>query len=430
MTHALLILALLFGLAAPAPAADAPARAELPPFIPPRPKDYAKVEVYLLTVGRGAQIHSLFGHTFLRVVDTDINLDMNFNWGIFDYADPLFLWKFYVGDLTYRMEVSDFAGLVNHYRNVEKRRVSQEHVNLTTKQKEKLYDRLIWNAQPENVKYEYSQVYNNCATKPRDYLDEAVGGGIKRFYASRFGRDGFRTFIRDGAKQFFWADVGLDMILNSHYDRVVTQWEEMFLPARLRQHLSEIPAFDDAGLPIRDRNLLEASEVIIDLPEPPAATDPYFKLALVFLLPLGLVSGAAFGRYPTRRVTRSVGLITVVYGLWSSVWGMALVFNWLVSRYPEVKHNAHLFAMWPIDWIFVAFGAKLLFSGTWPASSTFLSRACGLLSRLHVAGILLLVALAAVGIVQQNVTPVIASTGAAGLMLYMLLARRIAAREG
>ena len=37
---------------------------------------------------------------------------MNFNWGIFDFRDPTFAWKFYLGDLDYMMVITDYWSLV------------------------------------------------------------------------------------------------------------------------------------------------------------------------------------------------------------------------------------------------------------------------------------------------------------------------------
>ena len=70
---------------------------------------YGSVEVYLLTVGIGDQIHSRFGHTMIRIVDPKEKTDVVYNWGMFDYADPAFAWKFFKGVLIYRVGVQSFS---------------------------------------------------------------------------------------------------------------------------------------------------------------------------------------------------------------------------------------------------------------------------------------------------------------------------------
>jgi len=71
-------------------------------YVPAMPADMNQVDVYLLTVSSGDNdVSSLYGHTILRVVDHASGRDMNFNWGIFDFNDPMFVWTFYVGHLNY-----------------------------------------------------------------------------------------------------------------------------------------------------------------------------------------------------------------------------------------------------------------------------------------------------------------------------------------
>lgn len=403
-------------------ASSGPARAA-ERFIPPMPLDFDQVDVYLVTIGRGEYIHAIFGHTILRVVDRKNKLDMNFNWGIFDFNDPSFIWNFYVGNLNYMMEITDFRTIVDGYKDWEHRRVTQERINLTGKQKERLLRRLIWNAQPENIHYQYKQTRDNCATKPRDYLDEAVGGNINKAYGARPGRTGFRPFIRDGARQFWWADIGMDMLINSSYDVPLTYWEEMFLPAKLREHLMNLPAYDDAGLPIAGTNLLSGTQTIVDLPEPRARRDAYFAIALVMLLPMAGLwwTRAAYASQTSRRWLRALGLVTVLFGLWSAFFGTSMTTNWLISRYTETWADANLWLMWPVDWFFVVWGAKVALTGTVrPEPSRWAKVARGL-SLAHVVGVLVLAALWAFGIVRQDVTPVLASTGLAALLLYGLL---------
>src|SRR6185312_5111504 len=105
----------------------------------------------LLTVGRGPDVAALYGHSILRVVDNAAHTDFNFNWGIFDFNDPSFVWKFYLGDLNYMMLVTDLWSLVDDYRNLEHRSMWLDKINLTKAQKEALMRRLIENARPENV---------------------------------------------------------------------------------------------------------------------------------------------------------------------------------------------------------------------------------------------------------------------------------------
>jgi hypothetical protein len=397
-------------------------------FVPRLPPDMDQVDVYLLTAGRGDQIYALFGHTILRIVDRKSHTDMSFNWGAFDFRDPDFAVKFYLGDLNYFVDIQDFRSLIEDYGRYDHRRLVQEKFNLTAAQKDKLLRKVIWSMQPENLHYQYKQTRDNCSTKPRDALDEALGGAIRDIYAHRLGREPFRPYIRDGARQFWWADIGMDMLINAKYDEPISQWDEMFLPAKLREHLLSMPAYDDAGKPVPGVNLLSGTDVIVDLPEPFAQRDAYFALGLIMVVPSVLLwfGKAPFPAMSSNLWVRLVGLAVALFGLWSGLFGLSMTTNWLISRYAETWANANLWLMWPVDLVFCVWGLRALFTGRPFAEASFFTRSTRVLSRLHIAGFLVLALLAAFAVVRQNVTPVLATTGAAGLLLYGLCARRVA----
>jgi hypothetical protein len=375
------------------------------------PTDAENVDVFLLTVGRGPEVYANYGHTILRILDKTTGADLNFNWGIFDFRAPGFAWKFYKGNLRYQMAIMDFGDLVRHYRQIERRSVVQDRINLTTAQKAKLLERVAWNAQPENVEYDYNQFWNNCATKPRDYLDEALGGRIK----ARYGRPShmtFRPMIRRSTAAAAWAYLGLDMVTNDRFDMPILQWDEMFLPAKLREHLRELPAFDDAGTPVAGQNLLGDSRVIVDLPEARDETNPYFLVMLCFGLPLvALLVGATRAEGKAR--ARLLGVASLLFGLWAGVWGTLMLANWLLSSYPEGKHNAGLWLLWPLDWVFVAYGVTLLRKqevAPW--------RTVDYLAKAHLAGLALVTVIWLAGCVRQDVSAMLSTSGVLALCLY------------
>src|SRR5690606_41331014 len=45
-------------------------------------------EISVLTCGTGDEMYTLFGHTALRIKDIDQNLDVVYNWGMFDFRTP------------------------------------------------------------------------------------------------------------------------------------------------------------------------------------------------------------------------------------------------------------------------------------------------------------------------------------------------------
>lgn len=394
-------------------------------FVPPVPEDPDQVDVYLLTVGRGDQVHAIYGHTFLRVVDRAQGLDMNFNWGMFDFNGPGFIWNFYTGNMMYWMGVADLQSTIEHYRRYERRSVTQERINLTAAQKMTLVRRVIWNAQPENVRYRYSQLFDNCATKPRNYLDEALGGKLKERFNAEPSPWTFRHYIRAGSIPLWWAYLGLDQMTNEVHDQRITPWQEMFLPARLRTILKDMPALDDTGSPIPGQMLLSDTQVLVDLPEPVDGPDPYHLVALAFGIPmlLGLLGLLRSGREVVQ--ARILGLLGITYGSWCGFWGTAYTFNWVTAGYAEGLHNAGLLLMLPVDWLFAFVGLVMIIRGRRPTAPVWSER----LAKVHIVGFFVLLLAQIFGLVKQDTVGMLASTGVLGLLFYVLILCHGAAKE-
>lgn len=392
------------------------------------PDDFEQVDVFLLTVGRGQQIHALFGHSILRVVDRARRRDDNFNWGMFDFSSPLFAWTFYRGDLDYQLGVMRFPELLVHYRDYEQRSLVQDRLNLTVAQKRALLSRLVENAKPHNLSYKYFQFRDNCATRIRDHLDAALGGRLRQHFASHRSPVVFRDHIRRNAAPLWFVALGLDYLSNSMLDRPIGPWDEMFLPSAMRHHLVDVPAFGDDGKILRGINLLSDHQTLIDLPEPQLGSR--LDAWIAFLIGLPVVLGClllwiqstqprSLNPASLSLAIRVFGVTTAVFGLWSSVWGTVMLLNWCVSYYDELQHNALLMLMYPIDWVFVVYGISLVRSGRmaggrWQYLAT-------LLSLLHIVSFSILALLWILGLLKQDISAPLASTGVLGLLYYLTM---------
>lgn len=401
-----------------------PARAETD-FVPTMPADPDQLDFYLWTVGRGAQAHAIYGHTSLRVIDKSQGLDMNFNWGMFDFSDPSFVWKFYTGDLLYWVDVSNIGATLAHYRQYERRSVVQDKLNLTAAQKATLMKRIIWNMQPENKHYKYSSLFDNCTTRPRDYIDEALGGKLKEAATRHLSPVTFRHHVQAGSILAWWAYLGLDQMTNEVHDQPIRPWEEMFLPAKLREVLGNLPAYDDAGRPVPGQMLLSDPTVLVDLPEPKVPVNPYYWLLTILGLPMAAGIFALGRSTDERRQARILGAMCLGYGLWCCFWGTAYVFNWLTAGYAEGTHNAGLLLMSPLDWLLVVCGARMLRRGQFPLRFIWLKR----LALLHIAGFCVLLLTQVTGLIKQDATGLLATTGLIGLFFFGAVLRYGGSRE-
>ena len=71
-------------------------------------------KVSLLTCSPGVEIWQQYGHTAIRFEDTASDLDVVFNYGLFSFDQPHFIWRFCLGATDY---VVGAAGVCAGVRN-------------------------------------------------------------------------------------------------------------------------------------------------------------------------------------------------------------------------------------------------------------------------------------------------------------------------
>jgi hypothetical protein len=111
------------------------------------------------------------------------------------------------------------------------RSVREQVLNLTIEQKQAIFDFLQVNALPENQQYRYDYFYDNCATKIRDVVVEALGKDAVKFDGSYIKTD---YTIRELTDLYLqeqpWGDLGIDICLGLPMDKTASPYEHMFLP--------------------------------------------------------------------------------------------------------------------------------------------------------------------------------------------------------
>ena len=390
-------------------------------FIPPVPADTGQTEIYFLTRGAGDEAYMKYGHTMIRVVDPSHNLDVAYNWGMFDFRTPGFIVKFLRGLLQYHLGIPATRFEVGISQN-EHRWLVQERLNLTDRQKAALLLELNREAQPDRRYYRYQFFTDNCSTRPRDVIDRVLGGKI----AARFqGRASGSTF-RDGVMEYNASApilaMGQDVILNGEVDRGISQWEEMFAPLKLREYLLSMPAYNDDGTERPGEKLLTATTTLVSYPDPVSA--PYSGYAVVWLL-LGIpvLAGMALYARPAFRETgiRIFGLVLAVWGAVSGGFGLYLALSWAFSEHAVVVgHNANLLVFWPVDWYLLFPAAVLLWKGAALRKDSLPAR----LTAWFVLGHLVVLSgygiLAIGGFITQYVTRVLIYYGSLALLIYGL----------
>jgi len=395
------------------------------------PADMSGVHFYLITVDVGDSVWDNFGHTALRVFDESNNTDTVFNWGYFSLSGgPLsFSWNFFKGIMNYNLATSPTSEEFSNYR-FQERTVWQDRINLTNPQKEQLYRRLMWNLEPANVEYAYQYFFDNCTTRVRDYLDEALSGRVSRQYVNETDAT-FRDQVQAHYESVGLIAFSLDILMNSNIDRKMTEWEDMFLPLQFRERLLQVRS--DVAENGELLMLLSDPQVIIEYPSPTADSNPY-QLASLFLVSLVLLMMLMLKRIPQSHYAthsrigfraaginfRILGLLGLVTAVFSGIYGILMLGSWFVSDHIDTHHNVNLLLFWPTDLLAVLVALRWLFlCKPWPMTSNS-APFINYYILAHVLAMMLYTVLAFFGLVAQSITNV-ALYVVPGVFLFTLL---------
>jgi hypothetical protein len=196
------------------------------------------VRASLLTIAPATELYNQFGHTALRIHDPVTGFDYCYNYGVYDFDTPNFYQKFVTGHLNYMMSVVPTERELPPYRRIG-RGVIEQDFNLKTAEVKRLAELLRENYRPENRYYLYDFFYDNCATRIRDMVEEALDTYFTPppyYYSTKT----FRDLLEEKIHMTPWSDFGIDFILGRPTDIYAGFRGEMFLPEYLAANMSMV----------------------------------------------------------------------------------------------------------------------------------------------------------------------------------------------
>jgi hypothetical protein len=239
--------------------------------------------VYLLTCAPGIDTYSIYGHSALRVVIPKSNIDIVYNWGVFDFATPNFAWKFAKGKLNYILGAYPYERFMQTYF-YEQRSVYSQVVNLESEEKRILLSLIERNLLPEFRSYRYDFFYDDCSTRIRDLIERVVGSKLIYPPDETNKLPSFRELVGDYQKNYAWLKMGVDLIMGTPGDAKASFRERMFLPLHLQKNLSQ-------AVINRDRKmvpLLSSAETLLSFEPRIIKTKfwvtPIFIFSLLFII--------------------------------------------------------------------------------------------------------------------------------------------------
>ena len=156
------------------------------------------VSVSLVTFYPGSEPHNIFGHSEIRVKQGPV--DLYFNYGVFDFKSPGFLWRFMLGETDYMCQPVPRA-----YATIgmENRRMVEQELNLPQ-------DRAIM---------------------VRDF-EMAAGDGL-RYPAMEDSAVTYRDILAHYCRNYAWERFGINLVLGWDVDTTLDQRATMFIPMLL-----------------------------------------------------------------------------------------------------------------------------------------------------------------------------------------------------
>ncbi len=212
------------------------------------------VSVSLVTFYPGSEPHNIWGHSEIRVQQGPI--DLYFNYGLFDFQTPAFMWRFMLGKTDYIC-----APVPRAYATVgmEERRMVEQELNLPQDRAIAVRDFLWNNAQPENRTYRYKFLSDNCSTRPRDIIEMAAGEGLQ-YPVMTDTTVTYRDILAHYSRNYAWERFGIDLVLGWDIDTVIDQRATMFIPMLLMDAVADATiTTDSVTMP-----LVKATTVPID----------------------------------------------------------------------------------------------------------------------------------------------------------------------
>ena len=201
------------------------------------------VRISLLTCAPGTEIYALFGHTAIRYENPSQKQDWVFNYGMFSFSEPNFVYRFVKGETDYRLGVVPFKYFEAEYA-MRGSSVYQQVLNLTDEEKIKLVRLLEENYLPANRVYRYNYFYDNCTTRARDKIEESIEGKV--VYPDEGKPVTYRDIIHEYTAGSEWSEFGIDLCLGADADNRADVRGQMFSPFYMK-------AFASGAMIQRDR---------------------------------------------------------------------------------------------------------------------------------------------------------------------------------
>ncbi|MDR0865913.1 MAG: DUF4105 domain-containing protein [Candidatus Symbiothrix sp.] len=310
-------------------------------LLPVRAWETDSLQVSLLTVmPRPNEVYTIYGHTALRIQDPVQKIDAVFNWGTFDFNTPHFLYRFVKGETDYFLSVSDYDRFIYVY-SLGNADIVEQLLAVSPEGKTEIMNRLSTNLQPENLIYRYNFLFDNCTTRIRDLIEQGSDGRL--VYPEQTEIVTFRDLIHSCTNPYPWMTFGIDLLIGSGADSLISVRQELFLPEKLMNAVDKSPL------------IIASNQVLTSLPEP--VSEQRFwdsPLKIGFLILLIYITLAAAGIVSRIKRSKPFSIFHFPFSILFLIAGLAgciVAFTTLFSYHPCTSPNWNLLWLHPFHLI-------------------------------------------------------------------------------
>jgi hypothetical protein len=296
--------------------------------------------VAVLTFGPGASLNDAFGHNAFRITDKTRGIDLVYGYGEYDFEAPFFYLKFAQGKLNYMLSRHNFRDIYRYYSR-HNRDINEQILNLTTKEKQKLFNYLEYNYKPENRRYLYDFFYDNCATRIRDVAELATESPIEYTIPKDFVPKTFRSLIYEHVDKNTWGSLGIDLALGSIIDRKASPREHMFLP----KYVHDFFATATIGM---ERSLVKSSAQLNTAEDREDRLN--FLVSPFFILGV-LALGILYLTYKDHKNNSRTTWLDMSLAIFTGLIGIILFLLWFATDHTATGYNYNLLWAFPLNLI-------------------------------------------------------------------------------
>ncbi len=299
--------------------------------------------VSLLTCSPGDEVYSLFGHTALRYKDDARDIDLVFNYGVFDFQSPNFVWRFILGKTDYILAVESFREFAMQYK-IRGSGVTEQIIDIDSLHAEKLFNALLFNSMEQNRVYRYNYFFNNCTTKARDMLFAFAGDSIQYASPSAMHAMTLREIVHHYTAYYPWYTFGIDLLLGAKAD-AVSGPDAQFAPYVLLSDISSAYTVGD-----NRRFVLNQNELLQPVERSKTRNNlTPFNVSLLLLLFTFVVMLCE------RRSKKTYWWWDILLMVLQGAAGCVITFMILFSQHPTVDENYLVILLNPLPLVMLPF---------------------------------------------------------------------------